>query len=157
MLGYALLGDDVHMCSAPQFLNTWIPEYLKQSCYWVLWHAGPFRNFIQFSHVSLHIAIPLAKIPYQIFKTCIVKELYFIAIAIRSVPWNFPLRLLTQNRVFKDFAGIDTIIGSCICTQVWYLLIVKSALPATDLKSLPVKGKFSFLTEIMFSLHKKSL
>ena len=89
-----------HMFSSSVF------EHLKQSYYWFLRHARPFRIFIQLSHVSLHIAVPLAKIPYQVFKMCTVKALYFIANAIRNMSWNFPLplhqagllKILLQNR-----------------------------------------------------------
>lgn len=110
-----------------------------------LWSFPTSGCILQFLRLKCHIR----------YSRRVGRELYFAAAAIRNVSWNFPLPLQTQNST--DFTGIDTITGSCICTQVWYLLIVKSALPATDLKSLPVKGRISFLTEIVLSLHKKSL
>ena len=142
-------------------------KHLKKSWYWVLWHAGPLTS-IRFSQVSLHTGV--LQLKYHIkYSRCVLRR--------NSSSLLFPLKKkkkekkkrkakefyivitesLTQNKASKYIFRIVTIIGSCICAQVWHLLIVKSAPLVTDLKSLPLNGKFSFLTEVMFSLHKKSL
>lgn len=152
MLGYPLLGDDVHT-----YLHLSVFEHLKQSCYWVLWDARPFRNFIQFFHVSLCIAIPLAKMPYQVLKNTYCGGIVLHCYCHKKCAMQFPTAFTDTEQDFQRFCWNRHCYRQLHMHTGMIFINCEVSSAGNGFKSLPVKGKFSFLTEIMFSLHKKSL